>query len=125
MCWLTNFYQPKLRIKYQNNFYKLQVSQKSVYYSPTTLPPQPIKTIILQFSSQFDTARLSPNYATSDLGSSARSSFSTASSWMAYRDRSVDFDETGKELISPFDCDTACSVSPSFSLSPSSFHHFS
>lgn len=77
------------------------------------------------FSNQVDTARLSPNYATSDLGSSARSSFSTSSSWMAYRDRSVDFDETGKELISPFDCDTACSVSPSFSLSPNSFNHFS
>uniref|UniRef100_A0A8R1I9V6 Uncharacterized protein n=1 Tax=Caenorhabditis japonica TaxID=281687 RepID=A0A8R1I9V6_CAEJA len=75
------------------------------------------------FSSQFDTARLSPNYATSDLGSSARSSFSTAS-WMAYREQSMEFEES-KELISPFDCDTACSVSPSFSLSPNSFNHFS
>ncbi|KAF1771752.1 hypothetical protein GCK72_003580 [Caenorhabditis remanei] len=103
----------------------------SIPSSPTILqgPQDALAADLMQriqmFSSQFDTARLSPNYATSDLGSSARSSFSTASSWMAYRDRSVDFDETGKELISPFDCDTACSVSPSFSLSPSSFHHFS
>ncbi|EGT41266.1 hypothetical protein CAEBREN_30915 [Caenorhabditis brenneri] len=92
---------------------------------PTFHPPTTPNNYCFQFSSQFDSARLSPNYATSDLGSSARSSFSTSSSWMAYRDRSVDFDETGKELISPFDCDTACSVSPSFSLSPNSFHHFS
>uniref|UniRef100_A0A1I7TKZ9 Early growth response protein 1 n=1 Tax=Caenorhabditis tropicalis TaxID=1561998 RepID=A0A1I7TKZ9_9PELO len=103
----------------------------SIPSSPTLLPgptggiPADVMQCIQMFSSQFDSARLSPNYATSDLGSSARSSFSTSSSWMAYRDRSVDFDETGKELISPFDCDTACSVSPSFSLSPNSFHHFS
>ncbi|EGT57496.1 hypothetical protein CAEBREN_12312 [Caenorhabditis brenneri] len=103
----------------------------SIPSSPTLLqgPQDAITADLMQriqmFSSQFDSARLSPNYATSDLGSSARSSFSTSSSWMAYRDRSVDFDETGKELISPFDCDTACSVSPSFSLSPNSFHHFS
>ncbi|CAI5439921.1 unnamed protein product [Caenorhabditis angaria] len=81
-----------------------------------------LMTRIHMFSSQIDSARLSPNYATSDLGSSARSSFSTSSSWMAYRDRSVDFD---KDLISPFECDTACSVSPSFSLSPNSNQHFS
>ncbi|CAB3408312.1 unnamed protein product [Caenorhabditis bovis] len=98
--------------------------------SPTAANPNDpitadLMTRIQMFTSALDSARLSPNYATSDLGSSARSSFSTASSWMAYRDRSVDFDESGKELISPFDCDTACSVSPSYSLSPNSFNRFS
>ncbi|CAI2293525.1 unnamed protein product [Caenorhabditis sp. 36 PRJEB53466] len=99
-------------------------SSPTVLSSAQDLMNADIMQRIQMFSSQFDGARLSPNYATSDLGSSARSSFST-SSWMAYRDRSVDFEEAGKELISPFDCDTACSVSPAFSLSPNSFNHFS
>ncbi|PIC54769.1 hypothetical protein B9Z55_003885 [Caenorhabditis nigoni] len=77
---------------------------------------------IQMFTSHFDAARLSPNYATSDLGSSARSSFST-SSWMNYRDRFDD--ESGKEMGSPFDCESTHSVSPAFSLSPNSFNHFS